>query len=113
MAKQTNTTHQDPVSNWFKTYFQGDSANLPPISEPTTPFQEKLRLGLTNIPSGQVRTYGELAKTLNTSPQGLGQALGANPFPILIPCHRVVATMGLGGFAYGSTWKEKLLDFET
>jgi len=53
-----------------------------------------------------------LAKQLNTSAQGLGQALCANLFPILIPCHRVVSATGLGGFAYGTAWKKKLLQFE-
>ncbi|MDX8388726.1 MAG: methylated-DNA--[protein]-cysteine S-methyltransferase [Ghiorsea sp.] len=113
LNKQSDITHQDPVSDWLTAYFQGLDATLPPLATPATPFQGKLRSGLLTIPSGEKRTYGELAKQLNTSAQGLGQALGANHFPILIPCHRVVAASGLGGFAYGSTWKEKLLNFES
>ena len=112
LDKQSDITHQDPVSDWFKSYFQGNITSLPPLAEPPTPFQEKLRLGLLTIPVGEVRTYGDLAKELKTSPRGLGQALGSNCIPILIPCHRVIAENGLGGFAGGAAWKKKLLNFE-
>jgi len=71
-----------------------------------------MRQALLNTPAGEVRTYAELANTLNTSPRGLGQALKANPLPILIPCHRIIARNGLGGFAGGTTWKQGLLKFE-
>jgi methylated-DNA-[protein]-cysteine S-methyltransferase len=71
-----------------------------------------MRKGLLEIPFGEVRTYGELARRLATSPRAMGQALGANPLPILIPCHRVIAADGLGGFACGLEWKRKLLKFE-
>lgn len=112
LSKQSNLTQNDPVSQWLTTYFSGTLHSLPPLSNPTTPFQTLLRQGLLSIATGETRTYGQLAKQLGTSAQGVGQALGANPFPILIPCHRVVSASGLGGFAYGSTWKEKLLEFE-
>ncbi len=85
---------------------------LPAVAPAPTPFQAKLRQALLNIPTGETRTYGELAKQLNSSPRAIGQSLGANPLPILVPCHRVVAVNGLGGFSGGEGWKEKLLGFE-
>lgn len=105
-------SQNDSVSEWLQHYFEGFNLSLPPLAEPATSFQIKLRLGLLSIPAGEVRTYGELAEELGTSPRALGQALGANLFPILIPCHRVIAIDSLGGYAYGTDWKKKLLNFE-
>lgn len=102
----------NPVSDWFKQYFQKNVTALPPLVMAKTPFQAKMRAGLLDIPFGEVRTYGELAKRVATAPRAMGQALGANPLPILIPCHRIVAADGLGGFACGLEWKKKLLNFE-
>ncbi|WP_281973816.1 methylated-DNA--[protein]-cysteine S-methyltransferase [Ruegeria faecimaris] len=51
------------------------------------------------IPLGETRTYGDLAKELGQPPQPVGQACGANPIPVIIPCHRVLAANGLGGFS--------------
>ena len=102
----------NPVSLWFQNYFSKQPASLPPLANPATPFQEVLRDALQAIPRGEVRTYGELADQLKTSPRGLGQALGANPFPIMIPCHRVISANDIGGYAYDLTWKKKLLNFE-
>lgn len=51
------------------------------------------------IPYGETRTYGDLAKALGVPPQAVGQACGANPVPIIVPCHRVLSATGLGGFS--------------
>lgn len=51
------------------------------------------------IPMGETRTYGALAKLLGVPPQAIGQACGANPIPILIPCHRILSATGLGGYS--------------
>ncbi|MDQ6955681.1 MAG: methylated-DNA--[protein]-cysteine S-methyltransferase [Mariprofundaceae bacterium] len=104
--------HDDPVSRWLTAYFAGKSLPLPVLASSKTDFQGKLRCGLCAIQYGEVKTYGTLAKELNTAPRALGQALGANPLPIIIPCHRVVAANDLGGFHYGLAWKKALLDFE-
>jgi len=113
LNQQSRISHDDPISRWLGAYFKdGIAAGMPALANAPTPFQAKLRSALLNMPIGNVQTYGALAKQLNTSAQGLGQALGANHFPILIPCHRVVSAKGLGGFAYGTAWKEKLLQFE-
>lgn len=66
------------------------------------------------IPYGQTRTYGDLAKELDTYGQPVGQACGANPIPIIIPCHRILSANGLGGFsgAGGTETKIALLKLE-
>src|SRR5574340_568869 len=67
-----------------------------------TPFQLRVWHALLNIPAGQPTTYGALAKRLGTAARAVGQACGSNPLPILIPCHRVVAAHGLGGFMHSA-----------
>jgi methylated-DNA-[protein]-cysteine S-methyltransferase len=68
-----------------------------------TQFQLRTWRALQAIPAGQPTTYGELAKKLGTAARAVGQACGSNPLPILIPCHRVVAANGLGGFMHASS----------
>ncbi|MCB2094570.1 MAG: methylated-DNA--[protein]-cysteine S-methyltransferase [Rhodobacteraceae bacterium] len=51
------------------------------------------------IPFGQTRTYGDLSKKLGVSAQAIGQACGANPVPLIVPCHRILGSTGLGGFS--------------
>ncbi|MCL5059524.1 MAG: methylated-DNA--[protein]-cysteine S-methyltransferase [Candidatus Thermoplasmatota archaeon] len=68
-----------------------------------TAFQLRVWRTLMAIPAGQPTTYGVLAKQLGTAARAVGQACGANPLPILIPCHRVLAAHGLGGFMHTSS----------
>ncbi|NMG76802.1 methylated-DNA--[protein]-cysteine S-methyltransferase [Aromatoleum diolicum] len=88
-----------------------------PLAERGTPYQRRVWAAITNIPRGEWRRYGSLADELNSAARAVGQACGANPFPLIVPCHRVVAKSGLGGFA-GATGgylldaKRWLLDFE-
>lgn len=63
-----------------------------------TVFQGRVWQALRAIPSGETRSYGELAATLNTSARAAGGACRANPVPIIVPCHRVVAVRGPGGY---------------
>ena len=81
-------------------YFAGErqAFDLPLAPEGST-FQQDFLAALRAIPFGETRTYGDLANDLDVSPQAIGQACGANPIPILIPCHRVLAADGLGGFS--------------
>lgn len=67
-----------------------------------TPFQLRVWQVLVAIPPGMPQTYGALARQLGTAARAVGQACGANPLPILIPCHRVVAANGLGGFMHAA-----------
>ena len=64
-----------------------------------TPFQVNVWKALRTIPAGRVLTYGELAKRLDTSARAVGNACRQNPRPVVIPCHRVVAASGIGGYA--------------
>ncbi|SNR80373.1 methylated-DNA--[protein]-cysteine S-methyltransferase [Desulfurobacterium atlanticum] len=77
-----------------------------------TPFQQKVLEIVKNIPPGKTVTYKEVAKLINTHPRAVGQALKRNPFPLVIPCHRVVARDGKGGFSAGVKLKKILLHHE-
>jgi methylated-DNA-[protein]-cysteine S-methyltransferase len=89
-----------------------------PLAPRGTPFQRRVWHAIATIPRGQRATYGTLARQLGTASRAVGQACGANPFPIVVPCHRVVSAGGMGGFAgategYLLDAKRWLLDFET
>lgn len=78
------------------------------------PFYLRAWKALYRIPRGEVRTYRQLARAAG-SPKAVraaGQACGANPIALFIPCHRVVAAQGLGGFGAGLGWKKRLLMLE-
>jgi methylated-DNA-[protein]-cysteine S-methyltransferase len=70
-----------------------------PLPEVGTPFQRKVWAAISAIPRGSVRTYGDVARFIASAPRAVGQACGANWFPLIIPCHRVTAAGGLGGFS--------------
>ena len=72
-----------------------------PLQVAGTPFQRRVWNAIAAIPLGSTRTYGELAHQLVSGPRAVGGACGANPYPVIIPCHRVVAASGLGGFGQG------------
>jgi methylated-DNA-[protein]-cysteine S-methyltransferase len=61
--------------------------------------QEKVRRAMAAIPMGETRRYGEIAAEVGAPAQAVGQACGANPLPVFIPCHRVLGAKGLGGFS--------------
>lgn len=73
-----------------------------PLLVEGTPFQRRLWDALCQIPRGKTLTYGMLAKRLEAEPRAIGQACGDNRLPIVIPCHRVVASDGIGGFAHST-----------
>ena len=71
-----------------------------PLAPAGTPFQRKVWKGIAAIKPGKTRSYGELAASIHSGPRAVGNACGANPYPLVVPCHRVVAAQqGLGGFA--------------
>jgi methylated-DNA-[protein]-cysteine S-methyltransferase len=96
-------------------YFAGELTefNLP-LASGVGRFGQSVLDQMTAIPYGYTKTYGEIAKALNSAPQPVGTACGANPIPIIIPCHRVLAQCGLGGFSGvgGIETKVKLLRLE-
>ncbi len=70
-----------------------------PLRPAGTPFQQSVWRQLQQIPAGQTRSYGHIARALDSGPRAVGNACRANPLPIVIPCHRVVAANGPGGYA--------------
>jgi len=106
----------DPIKR-LSDYFEGKKVEFPDVLElnGSTPFQRRVWEATRRIPYGETRTYGEMAREAGSplAARAAGQALGANPFPIIVPCHRVVARDGgLGGFGGGLEMKEKLLKME-
>lgn len=83
------------VTEWFAgTRHQFD---LP--LEPAAGFAVRMREAMLAIPYGETRTYGEIADKLEISAQAVGQGCGANPFPLIVPCHRVLGANGTGGYS--------------
>jgi len=73
-----------------------------PVATQGTAFEDRVWTAIGDIPVGQVRTYGAIARAIRSMPRAVGGACGRNPLPLLIPCHRVVAAGGrLGGFMGG------------
>ena len=69
-----------------------------PLRAEGTEFRRKVWAEIARIPLGQVVTYADIARAIASAPRAVGGACGANPLPIIVPCHRVVAVNGLGGF---------------
>lgn len=83
----------------LKAYFADPRTRFElPLAPGGTAFQQRAWRALQRIPTGTARTYGELARTLKSAPRAVGGACRANPIPIVVPCHRVVAANGVGGF---------------
>jgi methylated-DNA-[protein]-cysteine S-methyltransferase len=96
-------------------YFAGDLTKFAlPLNAGVGDFGQSVLDQMIAIPYGYTKTYGEIAKAINSAAQPVGTACGANPIPIIIPCHRVLAQCGLGGFsgAGGIETKVKLLRLE-
>jgi methylated-DNA-[protein]-cysteine S-methyltransferase len=72
-----------------------------PLALAGTPFRLRVWQALLTIPPGESLTYGQVAARLDSSPRAVGQAVGDNPIPVIVPCHRVLAAQGLGGFMHG------------
>lgn len=83
----------------LQAYFQGSLHNFDLPFDWGQGLNANVRRAMAAIPYGQTRTYGDLAKALNAPAQAVGQACGANPLPILIPCHRVTGSGWFGGFS--------------
>ncbi|HEX7966872.1 MAG TPA: methylated-DNA--[protein]-cysteine S-methyltransferase [Stellaceae bacterium] len=97
-------------------YFDGRRKEFDlPLAPAGSPFELRVWQLMSDIPYGDTRTYGDLARTLAAAPRAVGQACGRNPLPILIPCHRVLAADGrLGGYSggKGAETKRRLLMLE-
>lgn len=71
-----------------------------PLALQGTPFQRRVWARISAIAPGRTRPYGEIARELDSAARAVGQACGANPLPLIVPCHRVLAAGGIGGFAH-------------
>ena len=103
------------AADQIERYFSRDLTTFDlKLAPKVTPSQQRFLNALIAIPFGETKTYGEMAKDLGISAQAAGQACGANPIAIIIPCHRVVGTGNLGGFsaAGGIETKVALLKHE-
>ena len=98
-------------------YFSGGLTEFTvPFDPQGTPFQRRVWEKIVEIPYGELRTYRDIAQTINSSPRAVGGACSRNPIPIIIPCHRVVGSTGsLTGYtgANGINTKSFLLEHES
>ncbi len=99
-AGRDDTPTLRAAANQLAEYFQGRRQGFDlPLDPRVKPDLRRFLDALSAIPYGETRTYGDLASALGVSAQAAGQACGANPIAILIPCHRVLAVDGLGGYS--------------
>lgn len=82
----------------LEVFFQHSSHTPLSLDLHGTPFQQRVWQALCTIPWGETLSYGELARRLGSSPRAVAGACRANPVPLLVPCHRVTAKQGLGGY---------------
>ncbi|MEM6387669.1 MAG: methylated-DNA--[protein]-cysteine S-methyltransferase [Pseudomonadota bacterium] len=103
------TTLLFEAEHQLRAYFSGDlnSFNLP-LEVSGGPLQKAVCDAMLNIPLGETRTYGDLARELNRPAQAVGRACGGNPIPVIIPCHRIVGANSLGGFSGGTGIETKV-----
>ena len=120
-AKGVETAFPDGISSdWIalaisaiRSGIRGRAAlDLPPLDLQGTAFQRRVWDALLTIPCGSTRTYGDIAVQIGSpgAVRAVGRACGANPIPIIVPCHRVLAAnKKIGGFSGGEGWKPFLL----
>jgi methylated-DNA-[protein]-cysteine S-methyltransferase len=111
---QTVTPALERAKTALLDYFDGKPLADLPLAPAGTVYRQKVWAALRAIPAGQTRTYIDIAKVAGGSPRSVGGANSKNPIPIFIPCHRVVAVAGLGGYSGGDglETKQRLLDLE-
>lgn len=104
---------RNELSEKLERYFGGERVEFDCDFELDLPeFTIRVLKRVKEIPYGETTTYCKLAEELKTSPRAIGQALKRNPIAIIIPCHRVVAKHGLGGYSAGIEIKKALLRLE-
>jgi len=83
----------------LKAYFQDPHHEFDlPMKPAGTEHQQRVWTNVRGIPVGKTKTYGEIASKIKSGARAVGTACGANPYPLIAPCHRVVSTQGIGGF---------------
>ena len=102
VARETSHQFAQHIAHQISHYFmKADSILDIPFAVTGTPFQKRVWKAISAIPVGEVLTYSELAEKIGSGPRAVANACPANRLPLLIPCHRVVAKNGLGGFMQG------------
>jgi methylated-DNA-[protein]-cysteine S-methyltransferase len=112
---QTETPLLRHSREQMQAYFDGALQTFDlPLAPTGTTYRRRVWQALSDIPYGQTRTYQQIAAVAGGSPRSVGGANGANPIPIIVPCHRVVATGGIGGYSgcNGIVTKRFLLTIE-
>lgn len=103
----------DDTALWLDDYFSGQHRALDvPLAPVGTPFQQRVWKALLSIPMGTTWTYQQLAERVDNVARAVGQANGANPIGVIVPCHRVIGGSGLVGYAGGLERKAWLLRHE-
>ena len=113
-AGELPTVLKDTASQ-LDEYFAGERTEFDvPMELDGTDFQKDVWTELSRIPYGTTISYGELARRVGRpkGPRAVGQANGRNPIPIIVPCHRVLASNGIGGYGGGLPMKRALLAVE-
>ncbi len=110
--------NKELLSKWLEGYLNGQKHNPFPYPLDDThfgPFQKKVTEALVAIPFGSFASYSEISTIIGSprAARAVGNACGRNPYPLIVPCHRILHKRGsLGGFAFGLEMKRLLLDFE-
>lgn len=119
VACLANNTDRHYFVDLLAEFFKGSRREFPPqdsspFLDKGTEFQKRVWKGIAEIPYGKTKTYGELAQALGNpgAARAVGQACNANPLALIVPCHRVIGSSGLGGFAGGGAMKLALLRLE-
>jgi methylated-DNA-[protein]-cysteine S-methyltransferase len=91
-------------------YFDGKRTDFDlPLETGGSAFQKRVWAAMRAIPPGRTRSYGDVARSLDSAPRAVGGACGKNPIVIVVPCHRIVGSAGLGGFG----GRERRLDIKS
>jgi methylated-DNA-[protein]-cysteine S-methyltransferase len=99
---QTETPLLRHAAGQLHAYFDGELRDFDlPLTPFGSPYRQRIWAALRQIPYGQTRSYAALAATAGGSARSIGGANGANPIPIIIPCHRVVGANTIGGYSGG------------
>jgi methylated-DNA-[protein]-cysteine S-methyltransferase len=116
-VKPTLKPHGSDVIHSIEAYFdrgEQDFSGFKLSLDGMTAFQKKVLKTISKIPAGETMTYGEVALKAGKpgAARAVGNVMASNPIPLILPCHRVVASNGLGGFTGGLDVKRKLLQLE-
>ena len=115
LSAQVKGWHQITVAALEKMLAGETAKKFPPLDLTGTEFQKSVWREMRKIPAGKTKSYGEMAQAIGKpkAVRAVGGACGANPIPVFVPCHRVLAAnKKIGGFSSGLEWKRKLLAVE-